>query len=181
MGSRALLPKDCGPGPSPGPGGKCCAVLASGSPCRYAARDGSLCGVHARQLAAAVECPVCLGPVKKRARASMACGHCFHARCVRAWFQRQPLTCPMCRAVCLDAASMALLGPRMAPKLLALTRTLPPPERAFFPSYMLAHLENPAVVDALGADHGMVDLLVDLACECFTSDNFFAKVRAMGL
>jgi len=85
----------------------------------------------------------------------------------------------MCRSVCLEGLS--LLGPRLAPKLLALTRTVPPPPRAFFPSYIIAHLESPAVADALGADKDLVELLVDLACECFTADNFFAKVRAMGL
>jgi len=161
----------------------CTATLATGGPCKYRAchsLDGDrLCGVHMRQRELATECPVCLGPIKKRAKSAMACGHEFHSKCIRAWFRQRPLTCPMCRAACLEG--MALLGPRLAPKLLALTRTLPPPPRAFFPAYIVSHLENPRVQEALGADKSLAELLVDLACECFTRDNFFAKIRGLGL
>lgn len=164
----------------------CEASLGSGAACRFAARhvyEGRLlCGVHARQRAAEAscpECPVCLDPVSKRAQARMECGHLFHGKCLRAWFRGRPLRCPMCRAVCLSG--LALLGPRMAPRLLGLTRTLPPPPRAFFPAYIISHLESAKVAEALGADQDLVSLLVDLACECFTRDNFFAKVRALGL
>lgn len=168
----------------PAKAGVCEARLASGRACRFRAKhehEGHrLCGVHAHQRAAAVaECPVCLDAVSKRALARMECGHVFHSRCIRAWFRRRPLRCPMCRAACLGG--LCLLGPRLAPRLLGLTRTLPPPPRAFFPAYIISHLEDPKVAAALGADQDLVGLLVDLACECFTRDNFFAKVRAMGL
>lgn len=168
------------------PEGTCEARLASGRACQFRAKHDHeghrLCGVHARQRAAAAqcpECPVCLDAVSARAAARMECGHLFHSRCIRAWFRRRPLRCPMCRAVCLGGLS--LLGPRLAPRLLGLTRTLPPPPRAFFPAYIISHLEDSKVAAALGADQDLAGLLVDLACECFTRDNFFAKVRAMGL
>lgn len=163
--------------------GLCEATLASGCACKYRGChlvDGDrLCGVHRRQREQAVECPVCLLPIKKRANSRMECGHCFHAKCIRSWFRQRPLTCPMCRAVCLEG--MALLGPRLAPKLLGLTRTVPPAPRAFFPAYIISHLEDPKVQEALGADKNLIELLVDLACECFTRDNFFAKVRGLSL
>lgn len=115
----------------------------------------------------------------------------------------------MCRARCIEG--IALFGPRLAPKLHALMRTLPPAPRAFFPSYIIAQLETPHVVAALrrrtadinedtadaasadaadaatadaaaaDADKDTVELLIDLACECFTKDVFFAKLRSMGL
>lgn len=161
----------------------CQARLPCGAACRWKGRhevDGErLCGVHARSRRAEVECPVCLVAISRRGLAEMACGHRFHTKCLRAWFRRRPLSCPMCRGACLEG--LALLGPRLAPKLQALIRTLPPPPRAFFPAYIVAHLQSPHVAAALGADPDMVGLLVDLACECFTRDNFFAKLRALGL
>lgn len=138
--------------------GLCEMTLASGACCRFRARhehEGySLCGVHMRQRAAATECAVCLGPVRRRAQADLACGHKFHTKCVRAWFRKRPLTCPLCRAVCLEG--LAMLGPRLAPRLLALTRTLPPPPRAFFPAYIVSKLESPEVAAALGVDPGQI-------------------------
>lgn len=168
--------------------GLCEATLASGELCKYKAKAEAfgcaVCHVHRRQWesrrAAHPECPVCLDPVPKRGRATMACGHAFHAKCLRSWFRQRQLTCPMCRATCLEG--MALLGGRkMCPKLHALVRTVPPPPRAFFPSYILSHLESPAIVAALGADPSTVELVVDLACQSFTRDIFFAKMRALGL
>lgn len=88
----------------------------------------------------------------------------------------------MCRTRCIEG--IALLGPKLAPKLHALMRTAPPPPRGFFPSYIIGQLETPLVAAALTRDNGdkdTVELLIDLACECFTRDVFFAKLRAMGL
>ena len=136
----------------------------------------SLCGVHRRMREAAVECPICLADVAKRSRAALSCGHCYHAKCIRGWFRQRPLTCPMCRAACLDG--MKLLGPRLAPRLQALIRTVPPRPGAFFPSYIVTHLRTPETAALLGGD---AEMLVDIACECFTRDNFFARVRDMGL
>lgn len=166
----------------------CEATLSDGRECgfrgRHEVEGRRLCGTHRRAHVRATvgvcECPVCLDVVKTPASLfETACGHRFHARCARAWFARRPLTCPMCRATCLEG--MALLGPRLAPQLEGLLRTVPPPPRAFFPAYIVARLESEDVVRALGADKTLIELLVDLACECFTRDNFFAKVRGLGL
>lgn len=163
---------------------KCAATLACGRPCAFRARDSHdgqpLCGVHLRQKRAEVECSVCLCGIKRRACATMACGHAFHSKCLRSWFRGRPLTCPLCRATCVEGLAL-VGGSRLAPKLQALTRTLPPPPRAFFPAYIVSHLECARVRDALGLDKARTELLVDLACECFTREFFFAKVRAMGL
>lgn len=168
--------------PPPAAASQCTATLACGRRCGFRAKGGAdACGVHLRQRARQPgECPVCLCDIKRRAAcATMACGHTFHSRCLRSWFRGRPLTCPMCRATCVEG--LALLGRRLAPKLVALTRTLPPPPRAFFPAYIIERLESPGVQDALGLDKTQMELLVDLACECFTREFFFGKVRAMGL
>lgn len=111
--------------------------------------------------------------------ATLGCGHTFHAACVRTWFKGRPLTCPMCRAVSLDA--LALVSPRIVPKLEALVRTVPPQPRSFFPAYIIAHLATPVVIRAFDNDKNVLDMLVDIACECFTKDNFFVKIKSMKL
>lgn len=164
-------------------GGPCCATTAAGRPCRNkASRPDGMCGVHsgdAGDASRGCECPVCLLTMRRRSTATMACGHRFHTKCLRAWFRGRALSCPLCRGVCVEG--LALLGPRLAPRLQALVRTVPPPHRAFFPSYIIAQLETPGVATSLGVDKDQVELLIDLACECFTKDNFFAKIKAMAL
>lgn len=163
----------------------CQATLARGGPCRWRAthtEDGTrLCGVHRRRNERdrqAPECPICLCTIRRRG-CTMECGHAFHRRCIHSWFRGRPLTCPMCRATCLEGLA---LFPRLAAKIKALLRTVPPPPRTFFPAYMVAQLESPRVAEALvGGDKDLLELLVDTACECFTRDNFFVKIRAMGL
>lgn len=179
-----------GPPPAPPAGSQptttmCTAILSNGQSCRYKARAGQeVCGVHARARAevdeAGVdECSVCLNDMRRRRTATMECGHRFHTSCLRSWFRNRPLSCPLCRAACLEGA--ALLGPRLAPKLQALMRTMPPPGRGFFPAYIISRLETPRVAKALGLDDAATELLIDLACECFTQTIFFAQVRALGL
>jgi hypothetical protein len=89
---------------------KCAARLRDGQRCRFAAREGSgLCGVHRRT---EEECPVCLDPLAQDRR-ELACGHCFHRACLRTWFRRGALTCPLCRRPCPEQAPLAsrtLLG-----------------------------------------------------------------------
>lgn len=181
-GAQAVAP------PPDAKGDACRATVASGRPCRCRATPGSdVCAVHRRQReqrdeAQRDECAICLCPiaVRRGARGAMECGHAFHAKCLRAWFARRQLTCPVCRSTCLEG--MALLGGRrLAPKLQALLRTVPPPPRAFFPSYIVSHLESPKVQAALGVDEAMAGLLIDLACESFTEAFFFAKMRALEL
>lgn len=159
---------------------RCSATTARGRACTLVAKPCGLCSVHVRLTTKDVpECPVCLEPLGRRVQAHMLCGHSFHAKCARAWFRNRPLSCPMCRTRCIEG--IALLGPRLLPKLHALMRTVPPPPRAFFPSYIIGQLETPHVVAALTDDKHTVELLIDLACECFTRDVFFTKLRAMGL
>ena len=42
------------------------------------------------------ECVVCLEPLSDIGARPLACGHAFHADCVRRWLQVSP-TCPVCR------------------------------------------------------------------------------------
>ncbi len=172
--------------------GRCAATLRSGAPCRWrASRRGGMCGVHSNDVSGepgepqdpgepgdpANECPICAEDLGKRTFKT-ACGHAFHARCLRAWYRRcGAVACPMCRSPCLEG--LAMLPGGAGPRLEALLRTLPPPPRAFFPSYIVGHLESEAVRGVLGA--AKAELLVDLACECFTRDVFFANVEALGL
>lgn len=176
------------PPPAPAPP-RCQALTLRGLPCRRAvARGRDRCGTHASRGSApppqppteVPECPICLDPMTRRASFATACGHAFHARCLRRWHRARPLTCPLCRAVCLECLAL-VRGPRVTPKLQALVATVPPHPRAFFPAYIIAHLESTVVARALGCHKHLVELLVDLACECFTRDNFFAKLRAMAL
>lgn len=86
----------------------CSASLRNGEPCRYRAKShhpdhGPLCGVHLRSALNAKECSICLEPVRRRQ--GLPCGHCFHARCIAAWFRRGPLTCPLCRAPASGASA----------------------------------------------------------------------------
>lgn len=156
-------------GPAP-----CAEVLASGTACRNRARhvaDGrAVCGVHVRGPRG--DCPVCLDGMGPRGTVRMGCGHAFHTRCLRSWFRDRALTCPTCRAVCLEG--LPLLGPRTEARLRGLVRTVPPRRHAFFPAYMSAQLADPRVAAAVGAAHGA---LSDLTLQCFTRDIFFALVR----
>ena len=114
----------------------------------------------------------------RRASTQLSCAHVFHTRCLRRWVRRGgPVTCPLCRARCIDAAALA--GPSAWDRLHAVTRTLPPPPGAFFPSYMTALLERPEVVAVVG--HDLAPLLADVAGVSFTREAFFWRVRGLGL
>lgn len=163
----------------------CGARLARGGECECPAtrQDPTTgrwsCGRHNRR-AVCPECPICLCELGSKCRKTVTgCGHLFHSRCLRGWVRREPLTCPMCRRTCLD--TLCLLGPGLVPRLQGLVRTVPPPPDAFFPGYMRAQLESKAVVDALGCGASKLELLIDIACECFTQNNFFTTVRALEL
>lgn len=153
--------------------------------CRYRGKhdtgDGRMvCGVHNRSAARKPchgECPVCLEGMD-RGTTALACGHVFHARCLKNWFKNRPLSCPMCRSTCLEG--MAIMG-RVAPRLEALVRTVPPVPGQFFPTYIRSHLDTPLVRAALRDDEDLIELLMDVSGECFTRENFFRKVRALRL
>lgn len=153
--------------------------------CTYRAKhttdDGrALCGVHHRKKGAPQsECPICLGAIEtKRCKTELACSHEFHTRCLKSWFKNRPLSCPMCRSACLEG--MAIMG-RLAPRLEALVRTVPPAPGQFFPTYIRSHLDTPVVRAALRDDEDLIELLMDVSGECFTRENFFRKVRALRL
>lgn len=44
----------------------------------------------------ATECVICLDPMTPAAASRLACGHAFHAPCLRRWTDVSP-TCPVCR------------------------------------------------------------------------------------
>lgn len=166
---NAIAPPSCG---APTSRGGACRCRASAL-----APDGTpRCRRHAGEIE---ECAICLDPLTPgRRRADTPCGHAFHSKCLRAWFRRQPLTCPLCRRECLECLPLA--GAGLGARLQAMLRTVPPDPNAFFPAYMRGLLEREAVATGLGGGPG-IDLLVDIACECFTRQNFFATVRALGL
>lgn len=167
----------------------CRATTACGAPCRYrAAVPGGTCRVHegverraAARAASCQECAVCLCAMDRRAaRFDLSCGHSFHRQCMRSWFRGRPLTCPLCRTVALEG--MALLGGRLVtPKLRALLRTLPPPPGKHFTSYVIEHLESPAVRDALGRDAALLDTLANFVLDSFDERTFFERIRMHGL
>lgn len=136
---------------------RCVAVLRDGQRCRFAARgESGLCGVHRWT---AEECPVCLDPMT-RERRELACGHCFHRACLRTWFRRGSLTCPLCRRPCPEQAPLAsrtLLG-----RVVLLGRVSLATLRA-----ILARV--PWVRDR---EH-----VVALAYQSFTLDNFYEYLR----
>ena len=62
------------------------------------------CSTHTYDASEEAMCSICLctfgsGETVK----SPSCGHCFHGRCLRAWFQASHSTCPVCRESCCAA------------------------------------------------------------------------------
>lgn len=124
-----------------------------------------------------VECSICLCPVPTRASKQLKCGHRFHRRCIRKWFGRGSLTCPMCRSVCLTELgdSHSLLSARLR----HLLRIVPLPPGICFPVYMMSLLNSPAVLDALDVTAEQQQLLVELTYQSFTQEHFFQYLRQL--
>lgn len=102
------------------------------------------------------------------------CGHAFHRRCVGTWLRRGGvLTCPVCRAPCLD--ELRLLRHTVHRKLGMVLRTLRPPPGASFPVYLTGLLTSPSVQAALDIDDDAVQRLIDRAFERETEAAFFSK------
>lgn len=99
----------------------------------------------------------------------------FHKKCVRAWLGRGALTCPVCRAPCID--ELRSLRHSVPLKLRMVVRTLPPPPGAHFPVYIMGLLTAPPVQAALDIDDDAVQHLIDLAYAHDTADSFFARLR----
>ena len=166
--------------------GMCCAIMRTGQPCGYKSKGehpelGPLCGIHHRCAAAPKpECSICLAEcTKPRQCKALECGHVFHKRCIKRWFGRGSLTCPMCRAVCLNelGSAHALLSARVR----HLLRVLPRPPNVCFAAYMLGLLNSEPVVQALGVSVEEQQLLVELAFQSFTQVHFFEYMRLLNL
>lgn len=106
----------------------------------------------------------------------MSCGHTFHARCIGRWFARGQLTCPMCRALCLEQ-----LRGKLSARLRKLVQTVPPDPADFFPTYILGLLGDPNVAKALALSDDDLQLLVELAYQSWTREMFFANLRMLRL
>lgn len=165
--------------------GLCSAILHTGKPCGYKSKGehpelGPLCGIHHRCAAAPqTECSICLSAAKPRQCKRLECGHAFHKRCIKRWFGRGSLTCPMCRAVCLNelGSAHALLSARVR----HLLRVLPRPANVCFAAYMLGLLNSEPVVQALHVTVEEQQLLVELAFQSFTQVHFFEYMRLLNL
>lgn len=139
------------------PPARCGARLRDGQRCRFAARGGSgLCGVHRRT---EEECPVCLDPLVQDRR-ELVCGHCFHRACLRTWFRRGSLTCPMCRRPCPEQAPLA-------------ARTL------LGRVVMLGAVSLATLRDILARAPWVRDRshVVAMSYQCFTLENFYEYLR----
>lgn len=160
----------------------CCATQRNGKRCSYKARveheeHGPLCGVHLRSAAATKECCICLADVKARQCKKLECGHCFHRRCIKKWFSRGSLTCPMCRAVCF--CELGSSHPLVSARIRHLLCIVPPPMGICFAAYMLGMLNSPRVLEALGLTVEQQQLLVELAYQSFTQEHFFEYLRQL--
>ncbi len=156
----------------------CTATLKSGAPCPHPAKtaDG-VCRRHAR-CTVMPTCPVCLETIRTRAavHALTKCGHTFHKRCVLAWLRRRGgvLTCPVCRAPCLDELRAVRHRP-VRERLAMVVRTLPPPPGAPFAVYLTGLLTTPSVQAALDIDDATVQRLIDVAFSSDTDDGFWSS------
>lgn len=163
---------------------KCCATLRNGKQCMYTSKcehseHGPLCGVHLRTMQQRRECSICLGDVKPRGCKQLECGHCFHRRCIKKWFGRGSLTCPLCRAVCFSELGSS--HPLISARIRHLVRIAPPPAGICFAAYMLGMLSSPPVLQALCLTVEQQHLLVELAYQSFTQDIFFEYMRQLDM
>lgn len=165
----------------------CAAVTRGGAPCRNRARGrhpdlpehGPLCGVHQRAALRQVECAICMAPVRGATLKRLECGHAFHRRCVRKWFLRGSLTCPMCRAVCFD--ELACSHPRLSVRMRHMVRMAPRPRGVHFVTYMLGMLNSDDVRGRISVTPDEHQLLVELAFQSFTEHNFLQHLGMMGM
>lgn len=163
---------------------RCSATCRSGRPCANRGKadhpdHGPLCGVHLRAAAQLTECSICLCPVRLRQSKLLECGHRFHRRCIRKWFGRGSLTCPLCRSLCL--AELGSSHPLLSARVRHLLRIVPLPRGIPFPAYMVGLLNSPPVVEAMGVTDEERQLLVELTYQSFTQEHFFEHMRQLNM
>lgn len=159
---------------------RCTATTRSGKACTFRGRcehpeHGALCGTHLRCVQSLTECCICLDAVPSTRCKRLQCGHSFHRQCIRKWFTRGSLTCPMCRTVCFEELSSA--HPLISERIRHFLRVVPVPPGIPFAAFMLGMLSSAPIQEALGltpADH---QLLTELVYQSFTQDHFFEYLR----
>lgn len=175
----------------------CSALKKCGVPCTYRAKydddEGRrVCGVHKPRnvppppppavVTNLETCCICLANIasKKSCKSLKKCGHTFHGACIATWFrQGGVMTCPMCRAPCIEELSTRTRA--LSRKMSVLLRTVPSPHGGFFPAHIIALLESPDVVEALAISDDTRQLLVEIAYQTFTETNFFSMMRHLRL
>jgi hypothetical protein len=144
---------------------------SKGRPCTNTAHirreDGEfVCGVHKR---APIECSICLTEIRQ-SRKKLQCGHHFHATCIRRWFRRGTISCPLCRAPCVQ--DLDLNGLTVGGRLRSFLRMVPCPPTTYFSAYMLALLSAPDIQTLLHVSESDRQLLMDVSYISFNEDHF---------
>jgi hypothetical protein len=103
------------------------------------------------------ECAICLGRVTEKRKKTLACGHAFHAACIRRWFSKS-LQCPCCRRGSLEAVRECVKSAKIH---LSFKRVL---ERAPFPECMS---DADRIRDVVGCGAVMTELGVKFEDRAF--------------
>ena len=144
---------------------------SKGRPCTNAAHiyreDGHyVCGVHKR---GPVECSICLADIRRQKK-TLQCGHHFHGACIRRWFRRGTISCPMCRAPCVQ--DLELNGLTVGGRIRSFLRLVPCPSTTYFSAYMLALLSTPDIQALLHVSESDRQLLMDVSYISFNEEHF---------
>lgn len=58
---------------------------------------------------ACIECSICLSDIEDNEKHTLACGHAFHADCIKLWITKQTsVRCPLCRSQMSDKHAAAI-------------------------------------------------------------------------
>ena len=140
-----------------------------------------MCGVHRRAATPKgppPECAVCLECiVHHRHQKRLECGHVFHRRCVKRWFERGQPTCPMCRAPCLADVDVSRLGTRLG----YLLRLNPTPMDMHFGVHIGRLLATREIRDSLRLTREAHQLAVEVMFQSFSQAHFLMNLGLVGL